>query len=157
MSNRASRLLQADWPIHISYDKDQSEVDMFYSTIKGAISDRNSDFYNKRQVDIFLFAMAIGKELNARKKIKAPSQSIRRDALTEEEMWLMCSVALSEKDADLDVLADSKKIVSICEEYSNGGINKLIQMENQIDPKKEYEEFLEKAINKQEDGLSNQQ
>ena len=58
--------------------------------------------------------MAIGKEFkdpepkdkelkSGRIPIENPSQSIRRDALTEDEVWLMCCIALSEEDTDLDV------------------------------------------------------
>ena len=93
--------------------------------------------------------MAIGKDMNSRVKLENSSQSIRRDALTEEEVWLMCCVALSEKDTDLETLADSKTIIRICEEYANGGIKALIRLDQRADiNNKQYEEFLEDAINK---------
>ena len=147
--NKISRQLQADWPTHMSYDMSDGDVDRFYSSINGVLTEQNSIFYRKRQIDIFLLAMAIGKELNTKKPLKKPSQSIRRDALNEEEIWLMCCVGLSEDDANLDILAEPTKLIRMCEEYSNGGINTLIQLENQIDlNNRQYEEFLEKAIPK---------
>ena len=147
--NKISRQLQAGWPIHMSYDRSDSDVYRFYSSINGVFLEENSIFYNKRQIDVFLLAMAIGKELDAKKPLKEPSQTIRCDALREEEVWLMCCVGLSEDNASLDTLADPTKLIRTCEEYSNGGIKKLIQIENQTDPNNEqYEEFLEKGISK---------
>ena len=151
MSNSARRL-QADWPVNLSYDNTRTEVDKFYSTVDGTIREQSSIFYNKRQVDIFLLAMAIGKKMNAREKLKGKSQSIRRDALTEKETWIMCSVALSD-EPNLDVLADPSKVVHICEEYANGGIGTLIGLNRRVGHTDPYEERLEKAHDeiKQED------
>ena len=144
---RISRQLQADWPVYMSYDNGDSDTDRFYHTGKGAILEESSIFYQKRQIDIFLLAMAIGKEQKTRKPLGKPSNSIRRDALTEEEVWLMCCVALSEDDANLETIADPKKIVKICEEYANGGIKTLIQLDTQTDiNNQQYEESLERAL-----------
>ena len=145
--SRISRQLQADWPNHMSYDKSNSDVDKFYSYTNGVIMEQESVFYKKRQIDIFLLAMAIGKEQNNRVKVKKPSQTIRCDALHEEEVWLMCSVVLAEEGTDLDVLADPPRLIRICEEYANGGIEYLMQLEKQTDlNNKQYEESLERAI-----------
>ena len=145
--NKISRQLQSDWPNYMSYDKSDDTIEKFYSSINGVLAERSSIFYNKRQIDIFLLAMAIGKMRNAKKAIRSPSQSIRRDALDEQEVWLMCCVALSDDDAGLNTLADPKKILKTCEEYANGGIKILIELENQSDSNnKQYEGFLEEAI-----------
>ncbi len=145
--NKISRQLQSDWPTHMSYDKNDGSVEKFYSSINGALVEKNSIFYNKRQIDIFLLAMAIGKKRDAKESIKTPSQSIRRDALNEQEVWLMCCVALSDNDAGLETLADPKKLIKTCEEYANGGIKILMQLDSQPDiNNKQYEEFLEDGI-----------
>lgn len=148
MSNRVSRRLQADWPENISYDK-IPEIDDFYSTVKGTIRDASSIFYKKRQIDIFLLAMAIGIELGERKKLTKPSQTIPRNVLTEIEVWMMCSVALAEERA-LDILANPPKIIKICEEYANGGIKTLMSINMQSGPviSEPYEEYLEKLLDK---------
>lgn len=144
---RISRQLSADWNPHMSFDKKNTDAETFYSTQNGAITERTSLFYKRRQIDIFMLAMAIGKAQNSRKKIHSPSNSIKSDALTEDELWLMCCVALSEDDADIDTLADPKKLIKICEEYSNGGIGTLIELDRQTDlDHGQYEEFLENAL-----------
>lgn len=145
MSNKASRRLQADWPPYMSYDKSNNEVEQFYSTINGKIRERSSIFFDKRQIDIFLLAMAVGKSMETRKPMKNASKSIRRDALIEEEVWMMCSVALAEENR-LDVLADGDKVVRICEEYANAGIEVLISLDRQTGETEPYEEFLEKFL-----------
>ena len=149
MSSRVSRILQADWPKNMSYDKAVSGAEGFYSTINGTVTERSSIFYNKKQTDIFILAMAIGVDLEERQKLVKPSQTIRCDALTEMEVWMMCSVALAEEHA-LDVLANPSKMIRICEEYANGGIKSLMNLNafsgNSIS--EPYEKSLEDLLDK---------
>lgn len=146
MSNNTSKHLTYDWPHDISYDSDRKHVDDFYSKINGAISEKSSIFYQKRQIDIFLLAMAIGKSMGSRELIRKPSHAIRRDALNEIEAWMMCSVALSDTKS-LDVLAEPSKAVRICEEYANGGIDTLIALDKRPGDSV-YEEFLKDVLEK---------
>ncbi|MDA7990634.1 MAG: hypothetical protein MPK30_05995 [Gammaproteobacteria bacterium] len=151
MTNKVTLHLQSDWPVHMSYDKSDKDIENFYSAIKGAISENGSIFYQKRQIDIFMLAMAIGKEKNNRVKLKSESNSIRRDALTEREMWLMCSVALDE-EKDLDVLGDPSRVVKICEEYANGGIHNLISMHRMPGVLEPFEDSLDDLLKKRQPG-----
>ncbi len=148
MSNRVSRLLQADWPENISYDK-TPEIENFYSMVGGTIRERTSIFYQKRQMDIFLLAMAMGIELGEKKKLTKPSQTIPRSVLTEMEVWMMCSVALAE-ERTLDVLANPSKIIKICEEYANGGIKFLMNLNEGSSRvvSEPYEDYLEDLLDK---------
>ena len=148
-SKKASQYLQADWPSFMSYDRSDSAIDKFYSHIEGQIAEPQSIFYRRRQIDIFLLAMAIGKESNTRMKLKKPSNSIRCDALTEQEVWMMCAVVMSEDAADLNVLADPKQIIAICQEYANGGIKMLMHIDQKFNTdNQQYEDFLEDALRK---------
>lgn len=145
MSNKIAMRLQADWPRDISYDRQNPEAEKFYSTIDGAIGDGTSILRGRRQIDIFLLAMAFGYAEGNRKKIKQPSRTIRRDALTEKEVWMMCSVALAE-ERSLEVLADPLRVVQICEEYANGGLKTLISVNRRSGSTSEpYEELVEEA------------
>ncbi|MDA7987297.1 MAG: hypothetical protein MPJ53_02130 [Alphaproteobacteria bacterium] len=147
MTDKITLQLQSDWPVHMSYDKDDREIVDFYSSINGAISQRGSIFYQKRQIDIFLLAMAIGQQKRLRTKIKSRSESIRRDALLEREVWLMCSVALAE-EKDLAVLGSPEEVVRICEEYANGGIHTLISMHRMPGVLEPFEESLDELLEK---------
>ena len=63
----------------------------------------------------------------------------------------MCSVALAEEPR-LDILADSKELIKICQEYANGGIKVLMALEklgNNVS--EQYEEYLTKMIDKMGD------
>jgi len=143
MNNMVAMQLQAGWSRDLSYDKNNSKVDGFYSSIRGAITEPSSIFHRKRQVDIFLLAMAIGYEEKRRKKVVKHSRSIRRDALTEREVWMMCSVALAEEKT-LDLLANPPLVIQICEEYANGGIDTLMRMDECSGSELEqYEESIE--------------
>ena len=133
----------------MSYDKAVSGAESFYSTINGTVTEKSSIFYSKNQTDIFILAMAMGVELGERQKLARPSQTIRRDALTEMEVWIMCSVALAEEHT-LDVLANPSKMIRICEEYANGGIKSLMNLNmlsgsNILEP---YEKSLEDLLDK---------
>ena len=155
MSRKTAKRIQADWPMNLSYDKSDSSIENFYSSVNGCIDEKSSIFFHKRQIDIFLLAMAIGMEQNNREKIRKPSESIRRDALTEKEVWMMCSVALAEV-SKLDILADSKELIKICEEYANGGIKTLMVLEKSgSSAKEEYEDQLIKAIDKLANATAN--
>lgn len=146
MNSMAAMQLQAGWSRDLSYDKSNLKVDDFYSSINGAITESSSIFYGKRQIDIFLLAMAIGYTEKVRKKIVKHSRSIRRDALTEREVWMMCSVALTEVKT-LDLLANPPLVIQICEEYANGGIDTLIRMEGYSGSELEYyEESIEEIV-----------
>lgn len=146
MSNKKIAMqLQSDWPHDMSYDKDNDEAAKFYGVSggEGAVGDDTSIFHKKRQVDIFLLAMSIGHAKKISKKVARPSMSIRRDALTEKETWLMCSVAL-DAEKRLEVLADPARIVRICEEYANGGIDELMRMDKSGRGSEKYEDSIER-------------
>ena len=146
MSNKIAMRLQADWPRDMSYDKRDPESEKFYSTVDGAINERTSIFYGRRQIDIFLLAMSLGYAEENRKKLRQPSRTIRRDALTEKEVWMMCSVALAEEKS-LEVLADPPRVIRICEEYANGGMQTLISVNRRSGSASEpYEELIEEAM-----------
>ena len=147
MTDKITLQLQSDWPDYMSYDKKNNEIAAFYSSIGGAISQRGSIFYQKRQIDIFLLAMAIGKQKQLRTKLKSRSDSIKRNALLEKEVWLMCSVALAE-EKDLAVLGNPAEIVKICEEYANGGIHTLISMHKMQGVLEPFEESLDELLEK---------
>ena len=145
MSNKKIAMqLQSDWPHDMSYDKDNAEAAKFYGVSggDGAVGDDTSIFHKKRQVDIFLLAMSIGHAKKIRKRVARPSMSIRRDALTEKETWIMCSVALA-AEKRLEVLADPALIVRICEEYANGGIDELMRMDKSGRGSEKYEDSIE--------------
>jgi len=143
-SKKIALHLQSDWPHDMSYDKANEDVARFYDTLddgESAIRADTSMFYKRRQVDIFLLAMAIGHARKNRKKVSRPSMSIRRDALKEKEVWMMCSVALAE-EGRLEVLADPPHVVRICEEYANGGINELMKMDKSVRGSEKYEDSI---------------
>ena len=149
MSNRVSRLLHADWPEYLSYDKAVSGLEEFYSMVHGTITEKSSIFYHKRQAEIFLLALAMGIDMGERKKLAKPSQTIRCNTLLEKEVWMMCSVALAE-ERTLDVLANPSKMIRICEEYANGGIKTLmsLNMRSGSSISEPYEENLEGLLDK---------
>lgn len=71
------------------------------------------------------------------------------NALREEEIWLMTSIALAEDGSDLDILTKPEEIVKICEEYANTGINALITLDYNTslsDPLQPYEKFFQDTL-----------
>lgn len=152
MDSRNLKKIVADWPEFISYDNSDDKIKNFYSEHEGEKSKKSSIFYKKRLLDIFLLAMAIGKQSGGgRTKLVSKSRTMPRDALTEEEIWMMTCVAFEEKEGDLNVLSDPKELVNICEEYANTGIRKLMALDygsSITDPMEPYENLLTKNLDK---------
>jgi len=151
MSSEISKKLTLDWPENMSYDISDTPISENYSERTGFTQKRTSIFHKKRLLDIFLFALALGKQKGIRTPLKKKSQSMPTNALTEEEIWMMTCVALSEPNADLDILTKPAEIVKICEEYANTGINELITRDynsSLSDPLGPYEKLLEENLEK---------
>lgn len=151
MSSELSKKLTIDWPKNMSYDTSDERISDYFSERVGVVTKRGSIFYKKRLIDVFLFAMALGKQKGLRTPLDKKSISMPTDALKEEEIWLMSSVALSEKESDLDILTKPEEIVKICEEYANTGVKHLIALDfgtSLSDPLEPYEKLLEENLEK---------
>lgn len=149
MSTETSKKLTVDWPDLVSYDLSNDRIASYYSDREGVTRKRGSIFYDKRLLDVFLVAMAIGKQKGYRTKLEKKSRSMPTNALREEEIWLMTSIALAEENSDLDILTKPEEIVKICEEYANTGINTLITLDYNTslsDPLQPYEKFFEDTL-----------
>lgn len=149
MDSKNIKRIVADWPDDISYDSSDDKIKNYYSQSDGAVSKRSSIFHGKRLLDIFMFSLALGKNTGYRTPLNSKSKSMPKEALTEEEIWLMTCIALLEKNGDLNVLTDPREIVNICEEYANTGIRKLLSIDlgsSISDPLAPYEELLEKQM-----------
>ena len=125
--------IRANWPKYISYNKSDTRVELYYDDKKkeGAKNKKTSFFYGKTGLDIFLMAMALGKDIGSKTPIPkgGKANNLPTSSLTDATMWAMISVALSEEDSDLDTLTDGKKIYEICEGYANTGILPLITLD----------------------------
>lgn len=141
--------LTEGWPENISYNEGDKEIDDYYDKNTGAVSKRTSFFYKKRLLDIFIYAMAIGKKLDSHTPFTARSSTMPVDALKEDEIWLMISVALSETNNDLKLFENPKEIVRLCEEYANAGIKTLIELDritSNDNPNGLFEEKLQELL-----------
>ena len=152
----SARKIAAGWP-KVGYNGENDEVRDFYVRAAGKIKDRTSMFEHKKLADIFIFAMALGKKEGIRKPY--PKKSDRRDtidmeyiAVQPEYLWMMIAVAIEESNGDLEIFQDPReKIINVCEEYANYGIELLIDMEKQASTsepflgyERKFEELLEK-------------
>ena len=125
--------IRGKWPKYIAYNKKDTRISDFYSDKgkEGARNKKQSFFYEKTGLDIFLMAMALGKDIGSKTPIPkgGRANNLPTSSLTDATMWAMISVALSEEDSDLNTLTDGKKIYGICEGYANTGILPLITMD----------------------------
>ena len=146
--SKVSKILTVDWPKYMSYDNLHEKTAEHFSEREGVINKPGSIFYKKRLIDVFLFAMAIGRQEGLRTLLGRKSMTIPTNRLKEEEVWLMCSVALSENKSDLDILTKPDEIIKICEEYANTGIKTMIALDYgyKSDPSEPYEKLMEENI-----------
>ena len=125
--------IKGKWPKYIAYNKKETRVANFYSDKgnEGARNKKQSFFHGKTGLDIFMMAMALGKDIGTPTSIPSGGRAnnLPTSSLNDENMWAMISVALAEKDSNLDTLSDGTKIYEICEGYANTGILPLITLD----------------------------
>ena len=127
------RRLTAGWPKSWSYDKDDPDIQIYYSqqNPNSAINKTSSFFYGKKLWDVFTYAMCIGKMNNDFDPIKGtPSNSIPIDHVDDWHVTAMISIMMSEKNVDLNIFDTPEKIRDICQGYANGGIKKLMEIDD---------------------------
>ena len=144
----SARKLIAGWP-KVGYDGENENIRNFYARMSGTIKDRKSFFVHKKLADVFIFALALGKNAGIKKPYEKKSD--RRDTIdmeyfasTPEYVWMMIATAIEESNGDLRIFEDPKtRIIDVCEQYANYGIQLLMDMERRAstsDPYIGYEE-----------------
>lgn len=146
-----TKSLLEGWPQNISYNKNNNNIADYYSKEDGAVRQDISMFFGKRLLDIFIFAMAVGKNRGAYTPWTelpkgSKSMTMPTDALREEEIWLMTCVAISHDKNGIEIIKEPHKIVEICEGYANGGISLLMSWDKSIRPTEKFEEEFETLL-----------
>jgi|APSaa5957512535_1039671.scaffolds.fasta_scaffold03848_5 hypothetical protein len=143
----SAKKIVAGWP-NVGYDAENDAIREFYAKSSGTVKSRTSMFAGKKLADIFIFAMTLGK--NAGIKKEYDKKSDRKDSINmeyianqPEYLWMMIAIAMEESQGDLKLFQEPRKIINICEQYANYGIELLMEMEGQAstsDPFSGYEE-----------------
>ena len=132
-----------DWDKFFAYDTSNEEHKLFYSQSHptSAVNDKHSIFYGKLLWDVFTYAMAIGKYTNSRKEFNRKTGTIPIEYAKEQHLYSMLGLVFSLKEVGLSILKQPKEIRKICEEYANGGVEKLIEFERTRDPDNPISEY----------------
>lgn len=85
-------------------------------------SDSNTIFAGFNKGDLFIFAMAIGKNRGKPKDLKNKIPYINVHQMKEEERWALLSISISE-NKDLSILKNQQPLYSEAERYADEGIN----------------------------------
>jgi hypothetical protein len=149
----SAKKIVAGWP-SVGYDGENEPVREFYAKASGTVKSRNSMFAQKKLADIFIFAMALGKNAGIKKDYNKKSDrkdTINMDyiATQPEYLWMMISIAIEEYDGNLEIFQEPRKIIDICEQYANYGIELLMEMEGRAstsDPYIGYEEKFDELL-----------
>jgi len=149
IESKKIKKLTYDWP-DFAYNTKNEDVKVFFSKEhpSSAVNSKDSFFHGMILWDVFLYAMAIGKFSNNRVEFSA-SANIPIEWAKEKHLWSMIAVVMSEPDVDLSIFDEPRKIATICEEYANGGVERLIEFERLRDPDNpisEYEKELYKYL-----------
>ena len=145
-----ARKILADWPEYWSYDAGVEEKKDFFvrGVAKGVVDDPNALFYKKIQWDVFLYSMAIGRDLEMKQGGKGGRKPLskRADAmpvkyLKIEQISRILGVVFSLDDVDLSILNNPREIRDICEQYANTGVEELLRMEKTRDDKNPLSEY----------------
>ena len=114
-------------PIRVGYDKDNHEL---YSEKNNknktswTSKESSTIFAGVTQAELFLFALAVGKNKGNTVPFKKIEKNIPLTAFKEDQKWQVLSSIIA-KGKNLIQLKDEKAIYSIAEEYANEGINIL--------------------------------
>lgn len=113
-------------PRDIAYSKDHIPR---YQTIDKNLSwthkESNSIFAGFKQADLFLFAMALGKNRDKCSDLKNAQKNIPVSALNKESMkWVVLSIGIGESK-DLLELKNEDQLYAKAEKYANEGIGIL--------------------------------
>ena len=143
-SNFAKRIrsITYDWDEHWGYDTSDPDKKIFLSQTHpdSATNSKNSMFYGKINWDVFLYAMAIGRNEGLRKPFSSKGPTLPIDALKPRHLYSIIGLIFSlgnqknEEKVEIDILKRPKEIRKICEEYANGGLERLIEFHKQRDP-----------------------
>lgn len=101
-------------------DKSKSS---YYDSI---VENEKSPFFKHTKTDVFVAAAAIGYYLKKSEPISKRQDLFLVSTMSRDEkgrLWIMKSIAIS--IVGLEALKDLKKVIKICEEYANCGIDWL--------------------------------
>lgn len=82
--------------------------------------DSNSPFAGQQMSKLFMFALGVGYDQGLQKSLESRSASVPWSALTNNEQWVIKSVAVKEAE-DAKILKDGSQVARIAQEYANGG------------------------------------
>lgn len=155
MSDKFDRgAITGNWPKNLSYEGEDTasgnRIKNYFSSGNGAHKKKESFFYDKTALDIFLMAMSVGKDLGVRTKLKKKQANLPTKTLSENQIWAMISVVLSEENSNLETLEDGNAIFTICEEYANGGIETVMDWDESGETGNKFKKFIEKFEEKLE-------
>ena len=155
----SAKKIVAGWP-SVGYDGENERVREFYAKASGTVKSRTSMFAQKKLADIFIFAIALGKNAGikkdyAKKTDRKDTINIEYIASQPEHLWMMISIAIEESNGDLEIFREPRaKIIDVCEQYANYGIELLMNMEGRAstsDPYIGYEEKFDELLNNLKD------
>jgi hypothetical protein len=106
-------------PRNIGYGIDAAE-----SYQQWTKDDATTLFSGKKQADLFVFAMALGKLRQQKSETSSKLDNIPVSALKERQRWAVLPIAISE-ESDLLSLKDEAPIYRLAEAYANEGIKIL--------------------------------
>ena len=85
-------------------------------------SDSSSPFAGQQMSKVFMVSLGVGYDQGLSKSIDSQSKSIPWSALTENEKWVIKSVAIKEAET-ARILQDGEKVGKIAEEFAKGGFD----------------------------------
>ncbi len=104
-----------NYPQRLKIDRDVN--DKYFEPI---INEKSSPFYKKGKKGVYIISAALGYKNQAKKKTQKGLDLYNVKELNDRELWLLLSLAISEKN-NTDILLDGLNTMRIAEEYANGG------------------------------------
>ena len=151
--------------VKVAYDGTNTQTRNIYDHVEGETRKHGGFFEGKKDTDIFIYAMCLGKRKGLYNDYEKKDGKIDRRATIDVEyfasqpeyVWMMIATAFDHaKNVDgmdsnqlLKLFDNPAKIVEICEKYANFGIHELMDMNDKAsvgDPYRGYDEKLNELL-----------
>lgn len=109
-------------PRNVGYSK--LHAHLFQGTEAWINKESNTIFSGKTQKDLFIFAMALGKNEGRKSGVKDKQPNASVAAMSEKQKWALLSIGLNENN-DLTCLKDESELYETAEKYAEEGLKIL--------------------------------
>lgn len=110
--------------LRVYIDKDKHDI---YERLVKRGSDNLDHFPFQTMKDLFMLAACLGAKNNSHEPLQSSKDIFSSDVFDEKTDIPMMSALAYQKEQNLSILTDGRKILDVVQGYANGGIHYVVQ------------------------------